>query len=297
MTPDDIIEDFEQWMVHAGYRESTIHRSVQDITQLYTWTEDGREVPRRLKKSVQRLLTFFEKRGIEPEPEIAESIALALAPPPPMTPLERRRARQKRKRRQQRSYSDADWRALWAAIRNDQTPEARVLEVMAATGLRVGDVLRLTRHRLREGLRQGVITIEQKGGDDRLMYVEGATAPWTRLYDAFEGRPGEIANVALLVSPEGDGSPLSADAAYRAVMRRLNKLADALGIEGPHRTHRFRRTVAVQALRLTEDVTAVQQLMGHKSVQTTFGYVSEARPEREAALRKQLGQIYRDEET
>jgi integrase len=58
----------------------------------------------------------------------------------------------------------------------------------------------------------------------------------------------------------------------------------------------LRRTVAVQALRITEDVTAVQQLMGHKSVQTTFGYISEARPEREAELRKQLGQLFRPDD-
>jgi hypothetical protein len=33
--------------------------------------------------------------------------------------------------------------------------------------------------------------------------------------------------------------------------------------------------------------------MGHKSVNTTFGYINEARPEREAELRRQLGQIFR----
>lgn len=296
MTDADIA-DFEQWMVHAGYRDSTIRRSVQDVTQLVTWTEDGRDVPRRLGPSVKRLLMYFETRQIEPEAALAESIAIVLAPPPPRTPLERRRARQKRKRRQQKSYADADWRALWAAIRADDEPASRVLEVMAATGLRVGDVLRLTRHRLREGLARGVITIEQKGGDDRLLYIEGAEPPWTRLHAAFDGAPGEISNVALLVSPEGNGSPLSADAAYKAVQRHLQRLGDALGIAGPHRTHRLRRTVAVQALRLTEDVVAVQQLMGHKSVQTTFGYVSEARPEREAELRRQLGQVFRPEET
>jgi integrase len=288
---DADIADFEQWMVHAGYRESTIRRSVQDVTQLVVWTEEGREVPRRLNQSVKRLLMYFDKRDIVPQGDLAESIALVLAPAPQLTPLERRRARQRKKRRQQTSYPDEAWKALWAGVRADKSPEARVLEVMLATGLRVGDVLRLTRARLRDGLVSGVVTIEQKGGDDRLMYLEGVEEPWARLHAAFEGT--RATNVALLVSPEGDGSPLSADAAYKAVNRQLKRIGEALGLPGPHRTHRLRRTVAVQALRITEDVTAVQQLMGHKSVNTTFGYINEARPEREAELRRQLGQIFR----
>jgi integrase/recombinase XerC len=291
---DAAIDDFEQWMVHAGYRDSTIRRSVQDVTQLVDWTEQEREVPRRLKPSVKRLLMYFEKRDIIPRGALAESIAVVLEPPPQLTPMERRRARQKRKRRQQTSYPDADWKALWAGVRGDTSPEARVLEVMLATGLRVGDVLRLTRARLRDGLVRTVITIEQKGGDDRLIYIEGVEEPWARLHAAFDGT--RATNVALLVSPEGDGSPLSADAAYRAVNRQLKRIGTALDLPGPHRTHRLRRTVAVQALRITEDVTAVQQLMGHKSVQTTFGYISEARPEREAELRKQLGQLFRPDD-
>jgi site-specific recombinase XerD len=158
----------------------------------------------------------------------------------------------------------------------------------------VGDVLRLTRHKLAVGLPDRVITIEQKGGDERLIYIEGAEAPWLHLHDAFEGQPAEIANVARLVAPGGDGSPLSAGAAYRKVERTLKRLANALRLEGPHRTHRLRRTVAVQALRVTEDVTVVQQLMGHKNYQTTLGYVNEARPEREVALRRQLAERFRE---
>jgi integrase len=45
---------------------------------------------------------------------------------------------------------------------------------------------------------------------------------------------------------------------------------------------------------VTEDVTVVQQLMGHKNYQTTLGYVNEARPEREVALRRQLAERFRE---
>ena len=46
--------------------------------------------------------------------------------------------------------------------------------------------------------------------------------------------------------------------------------------------------MGVQALRLTEDTVAVQQLLGHRSHQTTLGYLDEARPERVAELQRQV---------
>ncbi|MCP4204228.1 MAG: tyrosine-type recombinase/integrase [bacterium] len=291
---NDFIDDLEQWMRRSGFRQSTIRRTLQDTTQLLTWLREGKDPPRRLRASVRRLEFYFDDLDVEPMSWLRKGMDAVLAAPPPKTPLERRRARQGRKKRQQKSYADKDWKRLWVAIREDDSTPARVIELMVVTGLRVGDLLRLSRRRLRDGLDRNVITIEQKGGDDRLIYTEGTRWPWKRLYSAFEGV--HASTVAWLVAPNGDGSPLSSDAAYMAVNRRLKKLGKDLGIPGPHRTHRIRRTVAVQALRLTEDLPAVQQLLGHKSINTTLGYVSEARPEREAELRKQLGQMFRSED-
>ncbi len=205
-------------------------------------------------------------------------------------PKNRGRGRKKRKKTA-RSFGDGEWQLLCTAIEQNDTPEARVLEVMIGTGLRIGDVLRLTKRRLRNAERSGRLYIEQKGGEDRLVLLSGAPKAWQHLSAAWAGDGAKT--VASLVSPEGNGSARAGGAAYRRVTRRLKQLAAAVGIDGRVNSHRLRRTVGVQALRVTEDVPAVAQLLGHRSMNTTMGYLDEARPDRVAELQQQLKEKFR----
>lgn len=170
---------------------------------------------------------------------------------------------------------------------------AAVLCLEAETGLRVGDVLRIPVRDLDAGMEVGRIELEQKGGGRRVLYVAGAGEAWKRLQRgcgvaqlaaAFHKR--RITNVASCMCPSDDVS--SSGCAYKRCERLLKQAQKELGLDRLH-THRLRRTMAVQALRLTGDVHAVGEALGHTpGSKATHTYLDEARPERVAELTKQV---------
>lgn len=184
------------------------------------------------------------------------------------------RANPHKKRLERVSFQDQDWRKLYAAVVDDPAPEARVLQVEMETGVRVGDVLRLTRSRLRAAFTDGHLLLEVKGGRERTVPIIATSASWVALWEAW---PAEYEIVAEWLSPRADLDPEVSRAAYAKVRRHMLELGTQLGLHGRIHTHRCRRTVAVRALASTKDVHAVSQLLGHASVKTTEGYVDELR--------------------
>ena len=169
-------------------------------------------------------------------------------------------------------------------LAQSEDPKDAVLYVMSATGLRVGDVLRLTRQRIAGGLKTGRIRLVAKGGDERILPVAGAPQAWEKLSEAVKGSE----SVALAVAPGGDGSPIAGDAAYRAVVRRLAAVGRKLEIEGKLHTHRLRRTVAVQTLRLTGSAEMTRRMLGSKSLGAIRPYIDESRPEELAEMQRAM---------
>lgn len=281
--------NLDAWMRSRQYREQTIDTTIQEARQVVAWTREGRPLPSRLRRSSLRLLEYLNTTGGSEEPALlavrGELEALASAEPAEAEGSSRFHGR-KRRKKVAASIPDADWQRLLDAIEADESPAGRVLDVLAATGLRIGDALRITRKQADEARRTGRVVVEVKGGDDRLLPLDGAPRAWARLFEALDA--ARARNVALLVAPRGDGDSSSKAGAYKAVERRLKELAEAAGTSGRVYLHRLRRTVGVQALRLTEDTVAVQQLLGHRSHATTLGYLDEARPDRVAELQRQV---------
>jgi integrase len=284
---------FGQWLTEQGYQPTTITSSLRDARHLCGRLEEGGELHPRLRTVAFRI-SHFLKETAGPGLGGAERLSEALGQLQAESPVGRLKRRRGRRQRVARSLSDPDWRTLCGTIRADESPEARVLDVMASTGLRVGDVLRLSRRRLGEGLRTGRVLMIVKGGDERELHVAGAPDAWTGLGEAFEGTGAPT--VARLVSPEGNGDPEAGGAAYKRLARKLHELTAEAGIAERVNLHRLRRTVGVQALRLTEDVPAVAQLLGHRSTATTMGYLDEARPERVAELQRKVAERFSDDE-
>jgi len=170
------------------------------------------------------------------------------------------------------SIPDEDWRALYAKIPN--TVQGAVVRVMMATGLRIGDVLRLPPKAIREALGRadGLLEVRVKGGKGIVTSVAGARDEWERLL----GLCGNAASVARAVAPYGDGSPEGGHAAYQAVRRSLQATGARL-VAGRVHLHRLRRTVTVQALRSGAPLTTVQQMLGHADIRTTSSYADETR--------------------
>lgn len=282
------LTDFERWMRETQeYRDSTITVELSNTRRLLRLLAEHAPLPLSLRLTAQRLDTFAADRQLALEPELRSAVDALLEEEP------KKRRRKRKRKKEARSFGDEEWRRLWLVVAQDETLPARVLEVMMSTGLRVGDVLRITRRALRRAFETGTLMVEQKGGEERFVRIDGAPDAWGRLLQAWKGQPGST--VAHLLSPESDGSTRAGDSAYKRVSRRLVTLAKRAGVQGRANTHRLRRTVGVQALRLTEDVPAVQQLMGHKSHHTTMGYLDEARPDAVAELQRKLGKTYRED--
>jgi len=282
-------DDLERWMRETReYRSSTIRAGLSDVRRLLRLVARGQPLPATLRLAASRLAQYADDRGLALDHELQSAVD-ALTNEPPL-----RRGRRTRRKKPAQSLGDEEWRRLWAHVLADSAVQARVLEVMMATGLRIADVLRITRRALTHAMDSGTLLVEQKGGEERYVRIDGAPDAWGHLLQAWQGKPG--ATVALLVSPDGDGSTRAGDSAYKRVARRLRRLAKSAGISSRVHTHRLRRTVGVQALRMTEDVPAVQQLLGHRSFHTTMGYLDEARPDAVAALQRKLRDRYREEE-
>lgn len=209
-----------------------------------------------------------------------------------------------------RSVPDETWTELLRRLSEPAKDPARegclaVLELQASSGLRIGDILRIPTKTLlavpftaRAGELVPVrLELEQKGGGIRLLDTSGAPGAWARLARFIRDAPRAASNVAgaiamqgvrAVADPQSASDPSSKGCAYgrcRAIMREL---APELGLERLH-THRLRRTVGVQALRLTGDVATVAQLLGQvPGSRATFDYLDEARPERVAELSGQI---------
>jgi integrase len=284
------------WLTGVDYRPSTVDLTVREARQIVRGTQRAEQLPSRLRPSAKRILVWLDE---DPEAWAADDVRfnLEVLSQPPERPAglgaaRRAAKRENRRKRQQvaRSFGDEEWRRLYQALRADDSIEGAVLLVLAETSLRVGDVLRLTRPRLTRGLDTGVITLEVKGGDDRLLHVAGAPESWARLGTVWRGCPG--VTVAGLVTEGSSEDPTSRGAAYKRVARKLAAIGEATGATGRLNLHRLRRTVGVQALRAGGNLVAVQQLLGHKSIKTTEGYVDEARPQDVADLQRRVRETF-----
>ena len=281
-------DEYEDWLTQQGYRPSTITTGVADARQLVSWAKENREIPRRLRPTAIRLKSFAEEGGVRRwNSDVREVVDWLVLPQP------RTRGRKRRKKKAQ-SFSDVDWLALCHEISEDASLAARVLEVLVSTGLRIGDVLRINRQRLTRAWDSGRLIVEVKGGDDRIIDLSGNPRAWGRLLEAWQGKPGQIvATLVCSVSDNEDAPDRAGGCAYKRVDRRLKRLAKRAKVKGRVHLHRLRRTFGVQALRTTEDVVIVQQLLGHRSYHTTMGYLDEARPERVAEVTRKLAEKYR----
>lgn len=170
------------------------------------------------------------------------------------------------------AFTDDDWARLAYVLAQDIRAEARCLEVQLVTGLRVGDALRIRRDALARALQTGEpLVVATKGGKTRVVPIASAQDVWERLFRAWV--PGTGETMALWICPTGKRGEMAGFGAYRAVHRHLQKLTRELGLQGRTHPHRFRRTVAENALHETKDIHVVQQLLGHSNLQTTEKYV------------------------
>lgn len=286
---------FSAWLVGAGYRPQSASKYAADARALLRAPEPGKGVSLTRYAALARardfLLAWREESGesfdvpeLVPREKQAKAVARIAA---------QRAAREARERADLRSIDDAEWSRLWALVEAEDGAPARVLEVMMATGLRIGDVLRIRPVVIREALKRadGVFYLEVKGGKTVPTTVEASRSSWEGLAEAC----GSRYSVAEAVAPGTRTSALDAASggAYKAVSRLLSALAREAGVTGRVHPHRLRRTVGVQTAR---DVGhfAAQKVLGHTKGSTTDAYLDETNVEvvreaQEALARRRKG--------
>jgi integrase/recombinase XerD len=158
--------------------------------------------------------------------------------------------------------------------------DAAILELIYATGLRVGEVTTLTLKSVRPDL--GILRCLGKGSRERIVPVS------RRALDALEAylekeRPRLVRRAATdLLFVSRAGKPLG-----REVVRALLvKYAARAGLAGRLTPHTLRHSFATHMLQNGADLRVVQEILGHVKVETTEIYTHLTKSDLKAAHRK-----------
>ncbi|VJM25480.1 type I restriction-modification system subunit S [Streptococcus pneumoniae] len=136
-----------------------------------------------------------------------------------------------------------------------------IIDLLASTGMRVGELVQLNRSDIDFENRECVVF--GKGKKERPVYFDARTKIHLRNYlnDRKDSHP------ALFVTLVGKVQRLG----IAGVEIRLRKLGDKLGIQKVH-PHKFRRTLATKAIDKGMPIEQVQKLLGHSKIDTTLAY-------------------------
>lgn len=153
-----------------------------------------------------------------------------------------------------------------------------MIDLLASTGMRVGEMVLLNRDDVDFTERECVVF--GKGDKERMVYFDARTKLHLQAY--LESRNDD--NPALIVSLKSPFTRLS----IGGVESRLRELGRQLGVPKVH-PHKFRRTLATMAIDKGMPIEQLQQLLGHKRIDTTLQYAMVKQSNVKLAHRKYIG--------
>lgn len=136
-----------------------------------------------------------------------------------------------------------------------------IVELLASTGMRVGELVNLNRSDINFHERECIVT--GKGNKQRPVYFDAKAK--LHLMDYLGARSD--AEPALFVSLRGTPRRITVD----SIESRLRQLGRNAGVNRVH-PHKFRRTLATQAIDKGMPIEQVQKLLGHAKIDTTMHY-------------------------
>lgn len=136
-----------------------------------------------------------------------------------------------------------------------------LIDLLASTGMRVGELVLLNREDINFEERECVVF--GKGSKERIVYFDARTK--IHLQNYLNKRIDD--NNALFVSLKEPFNRLS----INGVESRLKKIGNLVGLKKVH-PHKFRRTLATLAIDKGMPIEQLQQLLGHKRIDTTLQY-------------------------
>ncbi|WP_296880501.1 site-specific tyrosine recombinase/integron integrase [Thomasclavelia sp.] len=143
----------------------------------------------------------------------------------------------------------------------DNLRDLAIIDLLASTGMRVGELVRLNINDIDFENRECVVF--GKGNKERPVYFDARTKIHLKNY--LNSRDDN--NPALFVSLDKPHDRLK----ISGVEIRLRNLGRKLGIKKVH-PHKFRRTVATRAIDKGMPIEQVQSLLGHSQIDTTMHY-------------------------
>ncbi len=215
-----------------GLQPSTVNRALSSIRGFHAYLfeeERGRSNPVELVDSPKMSRKLPETLSVEEVVHLIESVPV-------------------------------DEKGLW--IRN-----RAMLECLYATGMRVSELISLTRQQLLS--QEGLIRIRGKGSKERIVPIGRIALKWIKRY-ATEVRPGlaqrKLGQDTVFLNRRGTSM------SRMSVWNILQDAAQQSGLTKRIYPHMLRHSFATHLLEAGADLRAVQELLGHADISTTQIY-------------------------
>lgn len=153
-----------------------------------------------------------------------------------------------------------------------------IIDILASTGMRVGEMVLLNRNDIDFNERECIVF--GKGSKERVVYFDARTK--IHLQNYLNSRIDD--NPALFVSLKEPHKRLK----IGGVEVRLREYGKKLGLQKVH-PHKFRRTLATMAIDKGMPIEQLQQLLGHRKIDTTLQYAMVKQSNVKIAHRKYIG--------
>lgn len=174
------------------------------------------------------------------------------------------------------TYSDEELELMRDSC--DEIRDLAMIDLLASTGMRVGEMVLLNRSDI--NFRERECIVFGKGSKERVVYFDARTK--VHLQNYLDSRKDD--NPALFVSLREPNERLQ----IGGVEIRLREFGRKLGMRKVH-PHKFRRTLATMAIDKGMPIEQLQQLLGHKKIDTTLQYAMVKQTNVKMSHRKYIG--------
>ena len=160
----------------------------------------------------------------------------------------------------------------------DEIRDLAIIDMLASTGMRIGEMVLLNREDIDFNERECIVF--GKGDKERIVYFDARSK--IHLQEYLNSRADD--NAALFVSLKAPFNRVT----IGGIEARLRKFGKKLGLQKVH-PHKFRRTLATMAIDKGMPIEQLQQLLGHKRIDTTLQYAMVKQSNVKIAHRKYIG--------
>lgn len=229
----------------SGVGKTPLHITTDDLRSYLTKYQSLRNAGRVTMDNIRRILSSFFS-WLEDEDKIIKS---------PVRRIHKVKTAQTVKE----TYSDEMLETIRDNCRSQRN--LAIIDLLASTGMRVGEIVLLNRNDVNFNERECVVF--GKGDKERIVYFDARAKLHLQKY--LESRTDD--NRALFVSMKAPYERLT----IGGIETMLRELGRKLNLPRIH-AHKFRRTLATNAIDKGMPIEQVQLLLGHKKIDTTLHY-------------------------